>query len=315
MEAFAMVIKNTDPEFAAKLRQTMKDKGVSQKWLHEATKLSLTTINRIVKDGYGDIDHVAKILNALKLPQNFKFDCLVRRQAELAKGEAKEILKHGLHLYRTTEEYLIDFCPVPLDRAYAAAYYGISFQAIIGFAKKYGITDFKNPNPINTWDILTFKDAFEKHFGKDACRAILTPMASEYPPVVQMDFTNIRSADEYVKIHKGKGIVIFNVPHVVLSYYYDFEESGRMECPAHKGGIEFSYAIQGSFRLIYENRQYPQLMTPKGPILIYDARKQHTIEFIKGDEGKNNEGKLVIVRFYPDKRKLYPCTKNDELKN
>ncbi len=303
-----MITKNTAPNFSADIRQRMKEKDVSQKWLHEVTHLSLTTINRIVKDGYGDIDHVAQILDALGLPQNIKFNLLVSRQAELAKDAAKKILSHGLHLYRSIDEYLSDFCPVPLDRAYAAAYYGISFQAIRDFAKNYGISDLNNPKPVNMWDILTFKDAFEEHFGKDVCRAILSSTVPEYPPVVQMDFTDVKSANEYVRVQKGDGIVIFDVPHVVLSYY-NFEPSGGIDSHSHGGGIEFTYSIEGDFRLIYENREYPQLMMPKGPILIYDARREHSIR-LAGD----SEGKLIIVRFYPDKKKLYPCTKTGELK-
>jgi hypothetical protein len=50
-------------------------------------------------------------------------------------------------------------------------------------------------------------------------------------------------------------------------------------------------------------------MTQDGPIFIYDGRKEHSIE-LKGCKS----GKLVVVRFYPDKKKLRGQVKTGEFK-
>lgn len=294
------------PKFASELQRLLKERGFSQKNVADKSNLSLTTINRIVKDGYGDINNVATILNALDLPHNVKFNHLVAREAELAAGAASEILSHGLHLYRSIKEYLVEFCPVPLERAYAAAFYGISYKEILTLAEECGIKDLQNPG--NTWDILKFAAAFEKKFGKEAYSAILSKQISQnFPPVLQMDFTKVDPASKYVKVRSGDGKVIFDVPHVVLASY-NFRTSGELEAHKHKGGIEFAYSLEGKFRLIYENKPYPTLMTPDGPIFIYDGTRQHCIQLANGAPGR-----LIIIRFYPDKKRLRGESKNNEV--
>ena len=301
-----MIQKPIAPEFIAKLQAYIKEKGLSQKNLADKTKLSLTTINRIVKYGYGNIDQIASVLNAIELPQNVKFNLLVKHEAEICRGPAKDILQHGLHLYRSTDEYLADFCPVPLERAYAAAFYGISYKDIIALAKECGVVDLRAPG--DTWYILKFAAAFEKKFGKEPYQAILGKQISRnFPHVLQMDFDKIGSASNYVKVINGDGKIIFDVPHVVLSYY-NIRKSGSIESHSHKGGLEFACSLENRFRLIYEGKEYPRLMTPDGPILIYDAHKKHSIKLEEADDN----GKLVIIRFYPDKKKLHGQTKKGE---
>jgi transcriptional regulator with XRE-family HTH domain len=299
--------RNKAPEFARQFREKLSKKGITQKKLHDLTGISLSNINRIVKDGYGNLNEIGMLVNATGLPQNEKFNLLVRRTEEVSEGPAKEILKHGLHLYRTPDEYLTDACPVPLNRAYAAAYFGISYQEVKAIAEKFGIKDINKPNLTNSWDILDFLDEFKEKYSKEAAQAILKGDSSrKYPSVLQMNF-NKELASKYVEITNGTGSIIFDVPHVVLTYY-KLGKGGKIGEHSHKGGIEFAYSLEGEFKLIYEKTEYPKSMTKDGPIYIYDARKDHSIE-LKGCV----PGKLVIIRFYPDKRKLKGHTKDGEV--
>lgn len=301
-----MARQKKSPKFASKLQRLLKERGLSQKNIADKSNLSLTTINRIVKDGYGDINNAATILNTLDLPHNIKFNLLVAREAELAPGAASEILSHGLHLYRTIKEYLIEFCPVPLERAYAAAFYGISYKDILTLAEECGIKNLQNPS--DTWSIMKFATAFEEKFGKEAYSAILAKQTpGNFPPVLQMDFSKVDPASKYVKVRNGNGKIIFDVPHVVLAYY-NFKTSGELEAHKHRGGIEFAYSLEGKFRLIYEDKQYPKLMTPDGPIFIYDGTRHHCIQLANGDAGR-----LVIIRFYPDKKRLRGESKDNRV--
>jgi len=301
--------QNQAPDFAGKFREELKKRGISQKKLHDLTGISLSNVNRIVKDGYGNFDEVGAVVDAVGLPQNVKFNLLVGRIAELSKGPAKQILRHGLHLYRTIEDYLKDACPVPLKSAYAAAYFGISFQNVRAIAEKFGIKDINKPNLANAWNILDFLDEFKNIYGEEAAEAILKYNSSRnYPPVLQMSFHNIEPVSKYLKITNGEGFIVFDVPHIVLTYY-NFREGGKVSEHTHNGGIEFVYGLEGEFRLIYEKNEYPSLMTKDGPIFIYDGSNDHSIELIGCKPGK-----LVIIRFYPDKKKLRGQDKTGEIK-
>ncbi|HBG25837.1 MAG: hypothetical protein A2Y10_08360 [Planctomycetes bacterium GWF2_41_51] len=292
-------------EFASKLQQLLREKDCSQKSLHDKTGLSLTTVNRIVKGGYGDIDHVAKILNALDLPHNFKFNLLVHKVADIAEGPAKEILKYGLHLYRSPKEYLTDFCPIPLERAYAAALHGISYKDILILAEECGLKSHLSSS-FKAWDIISFGEKFRNKFGPEAFNTILArQVPQDFPPVLQMDFIKVDPASKYIEVINGEGKIIFDVPHIVLAHY-NFRKSGKIAAHEHKGGIEFVYSLEGAFRLIYENKPYPKLMTADGPIFIYDATHQHSIKLENG-----NAGRLIIVRFYPDRKKLRGSINNN----
>ena len=297
------------PIFAGKLQSIMQDLRFTQKNIAEKTGYTATKISHICKQGMGDQDEIAKILGIMELPRQEAFELLVERNAEISEDDfAKKVWAGSNKAYVTIEEYLRDACLLPVERAYACAFYGISIQKLLELAVTNGIKNVNDLQNTDPWDFAEFVSLFKKEYGREATKDILSKQPkTDFPPVIMLDLQKKADPANYIKLVNCKGTSLFDLPHIVVSYY-DFEKNGIISNHDHKGGIEFLCSQKGGYKLVYDGKEYPTIVGQNGPILIYDVRRNHEIRFVEGDDGR-----LIIVRFYPDKCWLYPTSKDGKI--
>lgn len=288
------------PIFAKSFSNILKEHGKTQRQIAGDCNISPSAINRLCKDGVGSDGHICTILETFNLKRRRIIEMLADRNAELSDEPAKSYWKDFRYAFLDEDEYLREICPFPLERAYACSHYGIHILEIVDLAKECGITDIANKSNVNFLKLINFMNKFEENFGADARKGVLLPECKFYPPVLLLDFTDQEDASNYLELVECKGKLLFGLPHLIVGNY-TFKENGIIGKHRNTGGIEFLYSLEGDFELTCENTTYNTMLTPGQTIFLLDARKEHCIKLAKGKSGR-----LIMVRYYPNKRNLRP---------
>jgi transcriptional regulator with XRE-family HTH domain len=294
--------QKTAPKFAKKLRDLLGDAGKTQRQIADECGISSSAINRLCKDGIGSENHICIVLHKYNLKRRRMIELLADRRAELSDGLAEEVWKNFRYAFLDEEEYLKEICPFPLERGYACTHFGIHICDVVALAKRCGISNISEKDEININKLMTFLKVFEENFGEDARKMVLAPQCESFPPVLLLDFNERVDVSDYLKLEKCEGKLLFGLPHLVIGDY-KFSQGGAIKPHRNTGGIEFLCSLEGNFELNYENVTYPAKLTSGRTIFVLDARKRHAIKFL---EGETETGRLLMVRFYPQRTEIVP---------
>lgn len=295
--------RRTAPAFAQSLRTLIKDQlGKSQRGVaKEAGILDPAVVNRLCVSGMGSEENICKILKCMRLKRRRIVEILAERRAELCEGEAREMWKNFRYAFLDTHEYLDELCPLPLDRARAASYVGISLKRVIELASQLRIKNVQDIERLKTTQILNLFEVMSDEYGGDRARAIFSNhVAKGIPQVLYLDVLQQREAALHVPLKNCHGELLFGIPHVVFGYYV-FRPNGEIGDHCHCGGVELLYSKAGTFQLTYRGEDYPRRLRNDGAVIALDGKAHHSIKLIEGQEGR-----LLTVRFDPRRRSLPP---------
>jgi predicted XRE-type DNA-binding protein len=287
--------------FVSQINKLIESQGRTQRQIAKECSIALSSVNRLCNSGIGSDDTVCSILFYLGVKRRRILDLLVSRNAELSAGIAKSIWEGFRYAFLNADAYLEEICPFPIERAYAATQFGISFTSLILLAKQCGLSSIADLVSIDPWKMLPFAEEFQKRYGKAARDNVLSIKCEGYPPVLLLDFLHSVDISEYpIFIDKCVGKLLFGLPHVVVGDYH-FEPGGLIGAHRNTGGIEFLFSCSGTYELTVQNRKCATLLEPCQKIYILDARKKHAIKLISEEPGR-----LLMIRFYPSKREVLP---------
>lgn len=295
-----MASKPTAPEFAARLAQLIQERGMTQRKVADELDIPSSAVNRLCKSGNGSEENICLIFERLGLKRRRIVEHLTDRRAELSRGKAREAWRSFRYAFLDEDEYLAETCPFPFERAFACTHLGIPISEVVELAKSHGIENIQDLREVNPWKFMEFVRAFQNKFGESARKAVLAKRCEGFPPVLLFSFKEKRDAAEYIDLKNCDGKVLFGLPHLVISDYR-FGERGTIGSHHHHGGIELLYSLEGIFELTCQGLRCGTKLTPRGSILVFDARKEHSIRLAEGDKGR-----LVIARYDPKRRELKP---------
>lgn len=294
--------KKTARSFASKFLEAIQKNGKTQRQISEECRIPASTLNRLCKDGTGDDDHIAVVLQRLRYRRDFIGEMLQERRAELSDGPAKNIWQSMNRRFIDEDEYLSEICPFPLERAFACTHHNIHITDVIKLAQECGISEISQKEDLNYSASFKFFSVFSEKYGKEASKDVLSPKCSKFPPVLMFDFEDEALLSDYRDVYNCNGKLYFHFPHMVFGDYV-FKENGILKSHRHNEGVEFLYSLEGDFQLMYDGKQYPTNLSPTTTIFVLDARRRHSITLLKSSTG---QGRLLMARFYPKKRNLTP---------
>jgi len=295
-----MTAEHRASQFAAGLASLIEERGMKQRQLAEELGIPPSAVNRLCKTGVGSEDNICLILERLGLKRRRIVERLTDRRAELSKGKAREMWRNFRYAFLKESEYLAEVCPFPFERAYACTQLGIPVRKVVELAKNHGISSIRDLRDVNPWEFVRFVDAFADRFGKEAGRIVLAQKCERFPPVLLLDSCDQRDAGDYVRLMKCSGRLIFGLPHLVIGDY-KFSESGEIGAHRNTGGVELVYSLDGTFELTCQGLVCKTKLTPGDSILVFNARKRHSIRLVGGKKGR-----LVMARYDPKRREIKP---------
>lgn len=295
-----MTTTQTAPRFAEQLSRLIQETGKTQRQVARETEVPASLVNRLCKDGTGSEENICILLDHLQMKRRRKLEMLADRRAELSTGLAKEAWDRFRYAFVNEDEYLQELCPLPEDRARACAWLGIKLSEVVDLAVKHGIRNIRDMRSIDPWKFAALREAFQKKFGEEATDVVLARKCKRYPPVLVLDFEKQVDPAGYVTLDKCDGRLIFGMPHLVVGDY-TFREQGRINTHRNTGGVEFLYSLEGTFQLTYAGQVYPITLVPHESVFIFDANEKHSIKLAQGDKGR-----LLMIRYYPQKREVLP---------
>jgi quercetin dioxygenase-like cupin family protein len=295
-----MTTAPTAPEFAAHFSMLIQATGKTQRQIARETQVPASSVNRLCKNGVGSEENICTVLDHLHLKRRRKLEMLADRRAELLEGPAKAAWEKFRYAFLDENEYLRELCPFPVERAYACAYLGIKLSEVVDLATKHGMPNIRDLQSVDPWKSAALRAAFQKRFGKKATEDVLARKCRPYPPVLILDSEKQVDPAGYVNLIRCNGRLIFGLPHLVIADY-TFEEHGSIEAHRNTGGVEFLYSLNGTFELAYAGQVYPTTLAPRELVLVFDANKKHAVKLSEG-----NGGRLLMIRYYPNKREVVP---------
>jgi transcriptional regulator with XRE-family HTH domain/quercetin dioxygenase-like cupin family protein len=291
--------------FAKKFGDLLKDFGKTQRQIADECGISASVINRLCKDGTGSESHICIVLQKFDIKRRRIVEILTDRRAELSDEPAKTVWQNFRYAFVDEDEYLRDICPFPLERAYACTQFGIHILDVVQLALKCGISKITDASDINANKLMRFMSEFEEQFGREARKAVFSPRCGAYPPALLLDFKHQIDASDHVELIHCRGQLLFGLPHLIVGNY-TFTEHGEITRHRNTGGIEFLYSLEGDFELTCGQTTYSTTLKPGQMIFVLDARKSHKIKLIGGKPGR-----LLMIRYYPQKKELTPGKKRN----
>jgi quercetin dioxygenase-like cupin family protein len=272
---------------------------MTQRQIADELGIPSSVVNRLCKSGVGSEDNICIILERLGLKKRRINELLADRRAELSKGKARETWRGFRYAYRDENEYLAETCPFPFERAYACTHLGIPISEIVDLAISYGIKNIQDLREVNPWEFIKFVEAFRNRFGDKAKEVVLAEKCEKFPPVFLFDFAAQKDAADYLDLTKCKGKVLFGLPHLVIGDY-EFCKSGEIGSHRNTGGVELLYSLEGIFELTCQGLVCQTVLKP-GSMLVFDARKRHSIRLVGGEKGR-----LLMARYDPKRKHPQP---------
>jgi predicted XRE-type DNA-binding protein len=285
--------------FAAELALLIKNRGMKQRQIASELHIPSSVVNRLCKSGVGSEDNICLILERLGLKKRRIDEQLADRRAELSRGKAHEAWKGFRYAFRDENEYLAETCPFPFERAFACTHLGIPINEVVDLAKSHGIKNIQDLREVNPWEFIKFAEAFCNRFGDKAKEIVLAEKCEIYPPVFLFDFAAQKDAADYVNLTNCKGKLLFGLPHLVIGDY-EFSKSGEIGSHRNTGGVELLYSLEGTFELTCQGLVCQTMLT-SGSMLVFDARKRHSIRLIVGEKGR-----LLMARYDPRRKEVRP---------
>lgn len=295
-----MTTRQTAPRFAEQFSRLIQQTGKTQRQVAHETGVPASLVNRLCKDGTGSEDNICIILDHLQMKKRRTVEMLTDRRAELSTGLAKKVWGGFRYAFLDEGEYLQELCPLPEDRACACAWLGIKLSKVVELALANGLKNIRDMRSIDPWKFIALRDAFQKEFGEEATKVVLAKECKRYPPVLVLDFEKQVDPAGYVTLDNCDGKLVFGMPHLVVGDY-TFGKQGRINTHRNTGGVEFLYSLEGTFQLTYAGQVYPITLVPHDSVFIFDANEKHSIKLIEGMTGR-----LLMIRYYPQKREVVP---------
>lgn len=291
----------TAPQFANNLTQLIRGKGETQQRIAVAIGIHPSVISRLCSHGSGPNNRVIEILGYLKLEPYTAYEIIRDRFEELSEGFAEKVWKSSKGRRLVEDDYVSRLAPCEAWRAYACAAHGMSLLKVIELAKSAGIDKMEDISKANPWDFVEFTQKLASEYGEDNAKEVLGKKPrQDHPSIILLDFLKETNAGDHVKLKRGNGKMYFGIPNIVVSHY-EFEEDGEIECSPHKYGVEYVYSLKGAFQITYDGHLYPLLLSARGGLYVYDARKKHKIKLVEAEGG---EGTLAVVRYCPTMAEL-----------
>jgi hypothetical protein len=201
------------------------------------------------------------------------------------------------YAFPNEHEYTADLSPLPVERAFASSFAGISIRSILELASGLDMKNLRNLSELNPWKLMALKaKVIEKHGQEKADIILSEEVDKNIPPVLLLDTFQQEEAADYVELEKCHSKLLYGIPHIVFGHY-TFARGGRILPHAHRGGVEFLYSQKGTFELTCAKETYPILLSDMGSVYVYDSQKEHSVVL-----KDNQPGRLLMIRYYPRKR-------------
>jgi hypothetical protein len=295
--------RKTAPAFAKVLRFLIEARPEkSQRGMANIAGVDAAAVHHLCTTGAGSEEVICRLLKTMKLKRRRILEILADRRAELCDGEASEMWRNFRYAFPNSREYMAELCPLPLDRACACSYAGISLRVLFELAKnKAHIEHIEDLSELKPWQIAGLFSALAHQYGAGKAKVVFSQkVAKDTPLVLYLDVFQQYNAAEYVPLRSCEGRLLCGIPHVVLASYM-FGPTGEIEGHHHAGGVELLYSEEGTFELTYGGTPYPRHFSNDGSVIALDGAVHHSIRLVAGASGR-----LLVVRYDPRRRLLPP---------